>query len=149
MFMSVQMVRRTAARLLGCGESRVVIADAKRAEEALTSDDVRALIHQGVVWKRLSVSPGRAKAENRQKRRRMGRGRGPGAFRGGPNARQPGKERWMARVRKQRRLLQHFKPLLPEGAYRSVYRMIKGNAFRDAAHLQAYLRGQGYVKAKG
>ena len=144
----MNMVRRTAARVLGCGESRIFILDAKRASEALTADDVRALIKQGVVVKRASVSPGRSKAERRQARKLKGRGRGPGARRGSMYARHTSKERWMSIVRKQRSLLNHFKPLLPEGVYRKVYRMVKGSAFRSAAHLQVYLRSQGYVKTK-
>lgn len=147
--MSMAMVRRTAARLLGCGESRVVIADDKKAGEALTNDDVRGLIKQGAVFKRQAVSPGRSKAELRQARRKKGRGRGPGSRRGSAFATITSKERWMSRVRKQRALLKHFRPLLPEGVYRKVYRMVKGSAFRDAARLQAYLRAQGYIKPKG
>lgn len=147
--MSMSMIRRTAARLLKCGKSRVVIADEKKAASALTADDVRGLIKQGVVRKTPSFSPGRAKAQARQARKRKGRGRGPGSKRGSQYAVVTRKERWMSRVRKQRALLSHLKTVLPDGVYHKVYRMIKGNAFRDAAHLHHYLQTQGFVKTKG
>jgi ribosomal protein L19E len=47
--MSLKTVRRLAARLLRAGESRIRIIDAKRASEALTGDDVRSLIAEGVI----------------------------------------------------------------------------------------------------
>lgn len=144
--MSLSMVRRIAARQLRCGESRIVIADAKRASEALTGLDVHALIKQGVVFKREAISPGRSKAESRQARQAKGRGRGPASRRGAKYASVPSKDRWMGRVRKQRALLVHFRPQLPAGIYRKLYRMVKGNAFRDAGNLQSYLRTQGYLK---
>ncbi len=138
--MTLQTVRRLAARLLNVGESRVRILDPKKADEALTADDVRGLISSGAVQKRPEKGVGRGKARRRAVRKKLGRGVKRGSQRGSARAGVTGKDRWMAKVRAQRAYLAKVKPRLKEGEYKTVYQLIKGNAFRDKRSLEAHLQ---------
>ncbi len=137
--MSVKTVRRLAARLLKCGESRIRIADAKRAGEALTADDVRELIKEKIVSEVPFRGVSRGKARWKQERRRKGRRRGKGSQRGAAHAKVTAKELWMRKVRAQRKLLKAFKNKVGKETYRKAYSMVKGNAFPDKKRLAEYL----------
>ncbi|MFH1199814.1 MAG: 50S ribosomal protein L19e [Candidatus Micrarchaeota archaeon] len=137
--MSVQTVRRLAARIFRSGESRVRILDAKRASEALTADDVRELIKEKVVVQEPITGVSRSKARIRQERKRMGRGRGRGSQRGSDHAGVTGKDLWMRKVRAQRKVLAAHKGKIASAEFRKAYAMIKGNAFPDKKRLTEYL----------
>ncbi|MEM3030714.1 MAG: 50S ribosomal protein L19e [Candidatus Micrarchaeia archaeon] len=147
--MSIQGVRRMASDILGVGASRVRIlpAEAKKAGEALTRDDVRALIKQGIIYVLPKVSPSRALAKALHSQRRKGRRRGLGARKGLKYARIPRKTIWMNKVRAQRALLRELAAAnkLVKGA-RRAYRMVKGMAFKSRASLLAYLKENDFVK---
>ena len=145
--MSLQTVKRVASRLFKAGESRVRILDAKRASEALTADDVRTLIKEGVVTRTPSGAPGRGKARLRNKRRQEGRGRGPGSRRGTPSASFDKKKQWMRRVRALRKLLNKVKPQLKAGAYSRLYSMVKGGSVRDKKQLLEFLKTKSLLEA--
>ncbi|HEV8289607.1 MAG TPA: 50S ribosomal protein L19e [Candidatus Norongarragalinales archaeon] len=144
--MSLQTVRRIAADQLNCGESRVRILDTQKALEALTRDDVRALIQTGTVVKLAIRGVNRSKAELKEARKHEGRRRGKGSKKGTPNARLYRKDRWMSKVRAQRNLLQLLAPKLENGAYRRAYSMIKGGAFKDRKHLLTFLQENKLVR---
>ncbi|MFH1106727.1 MAG: 50S ribosomal protein L19e [Candidatus Micrarchaeota archaeon] len=140
--MSVKTVRRLAARLLKCGKSRVRIIDPKRASDALTSDDVRELIKEKVVFEVPSHGVSRGKARRKQERKRKGRRRGRGSQSGSAHARVTAKELWMRKVRAQRKLLKASKRKVSGAVFREAYRMIKGNAFPDKKRLAEYLKSK-------
>ncbi|MBI2444933.1 50S ribosomal protein L19e [Candidatus Micrarchaeota archaeon] len=137
--MSMQTVRRLAARILDVGESRVRILDTEAASKAITADDVRGLLNEGAIGilaeKHASGANARAKAQ----RAKQGRRRGPGSQKGSYYAGHSRKERWMELVRAQRQYLSAVKARLKEGTYPKVYKMIKGSAFRSRKNLKAYL----------
>ncbi len=136
--MSLKTVRRLASRLLGVGESHVKILDAKRAGEALTSDDVRSLISEGVIVGEQRVGVGRAKARFKQARLHSGRRRQHGSRKGGRKAKK--KKKWVSLTRGMRRALSALKPSLKKGYYRNAYLKIKGGYFKSKAQLLQYLR---------
>ena len=149
--MSVKTIRRLAAELLKCGESRIVLDpnEMKKIEEALTREDVRGLINSGIISRKQKKGVARWRARARHAQRKKGRGRGSGAMKGKKHSRLPEKEAWMARVRSQRKLL---KGLLTEGkvdgkAYRKTYRMIKGGAFKGKNQLLTHMKEAGMVKS--
>lgn len=144
--MSLTTIRRLAADILACGESRIRILDSKKADEALTRDDVRELIKQGIILKLPTQGVGRGKARFKQARKEAGRRRGRGSKHGTPNAALTEKKRWMKQVRSQRELLHKLKPKLAENTYKKVYFMIKGNAFKDKKRLTTYLKEAGALK---
>lgn len=138
--MSLQTIRRIAARISKAGESRVKIIDATRAAQALTAEDVRGLIKDGVVVITAKRGPSRAAARFKQSRLRAGRRRGKGSLKGSKFAGLTQKDQWIQKVRALRSLLKSLKPKLKEGAYRSVYRKVKGNAFKNKHALLTYLK---------
>ncbi|MGB9577465.1 MAG: 50S ribosomal protein L19e [Candidatus Micrarchaeia archaeon] len=146
--MSLYTVKRVAASILKCGESRVRIVDAKKAGEALTRDDVRQLIREGAVIELPKKGVGRGKARFKQARREAGRRRGRGSRKGTPNAAKNAKERWMRQVRSQRKLLRKLKNEIEASTYKKVYAMIKGNAFKNKKRLLAYLKENNAIKTR-
>lgn len=131
---------RIAADMLKCGTSRVWMdqAAAAKISAAITRADVRRLIAAGAIRKLPAEHKG---AAGKRRYQRAGSRKGGAAARsGGP------KTRWLKIVRPQRALLSELKPGLTPLAYRRVYRMIKGGAFRSRAHLAAYIETSGYTK---
>lgn len=144
--MSLKTIRRLAADILKCGESRVRIIDAKKASEALTREDVKGLIDEGVVKEIPMTGVGRGKARLKHERKHSGRRRGEGSKKGGKFSSLSRKDRWMSKVRSQRKLLAVYKQIMDPGAYKKVYFMVKGNSFRDKKHLREYLAEKGLMK---
>ncbi len=138
--MSLQTVRRVAARLFKAGESRVKIMDVARASEALTSEDIRALVKEGAVVILAKIGPSRAAARFKQSRKRSGRRRGKGSQKGSKYAGLTQKDQWIAKIRSQRALLFSLRGKLKPTAVRKVYRQIKGNAFKNKHALLTYLK---------
>src|SRR3989344_2658781 len=128
--MSVKTVRRIAAKLLNAGESRIRILDAKRASEALTSEDIRNLIKEKAVIVLPKAGISRGKARFRQSRKQAGRGRGKGTKRGAQFAGVTRKQLWMRKVRALRKTLKNNSFRLESADYRKAYGMVSGNAFR-------------------
>jgi large subunit ribosomal protein L19e len=144
--MSLKTVKRLAADILKAGESRVRIVDAKKAGEAMTREDVKGLLKEGVVVLLQKKGVGRGKAKLRQEKRRKGRRRGRGSRKGAKYATLGRKEQWMKRVRAQRRLLKSLKGRLKEGSYKKLYVMVKGNAFKDKRQLDSFIQQNKLLK---
>lgn len=142
-------VRRIAADLLDVGESRIWIdpENMQKVGEALTRDDVRKLIADGIIKVLHSMGVSRARGRRKQEGKRKGRRRGHGSRKGTANARQPGKKLWMARVRLQRKTLADLrdKKQIDTAATRKVYSMIKGGAFKGKASLMTYLKENKFI----
>ncbi len=142
--MAITTVRRIASDILGAGTSRIRIrtADIKKAEEALTRDDVRALIGSGIVYTLPAKGVSRARARIYAAKRAKGRKRGRGTVRGRKYATIPRKDSWMAKARAQRGTLRELvaKGRLAPEAHRPVYRMVKGQAFRSRAAMMTFLK---------
>jgi len=147
--MSIKSVKRMASNILGVGVSRIRILpkEEKKAGEALTRDDVRALIKQGIIFVLPKTSPSRALAKALHSQRRKGRRRGLGARRGSKYGRTRRKVIWMNKIRAQRALLRQLaaSKKLVKGA-RRAYRMVKGMAFKSRASLLSYLKENEFVK---
>ena len=134
-------VKRLAASILKVGENRVRIKpdEVNRAIDALTREDVRGLIEEGVLYALPYVGP-------RTKPRRTKKGRG--RRRGTKYSRKGAKEGWMEKVRSQRKYLTE---LLASGDLtpkfkREVYLKIKGGVFKGKNALRIYLVDNGMLK---
>src|SRR3989338_4304040 len=101
--MTMNSIRRMAAAVMKCGESRVRILDAKEAEKALTKDDVRELIKKGFVIEIPAKGNSRGRARFKQKRMRKGRRRGQGSKKGSKFAGTTQKDLWVRKTRAQRK----------------------------------------------
>jgi large subunit ribosomal protein L19e len=132
--------RRLAADILKCGDSRVWMdpSAGEKIKRAITRNDVRGLIADGL------ISKVRAKVNGRRKHGKQERGSRKGAS----GARRGLKEKWLKMVRPQRQLLSEMRPAMKPLAYRKTYMLIKGGVFRSRAHLQAYLKEKKLLEEK-
>jgi len=148
--MGVNSVRKIAAEMLKCGESRIRIEMSKETEEALTREDVKSLIRSGLVWKvqKKGTSKFRTKFAYRQKKK--GRRTRMGSRHGTYNARSPRKRRWIKSVRALRRLLRELKDngQIEHKTYTEFYPRIKGGEFRNKKHLLFYLDDHDLLKQR-
>ncbi len=133
--------KRLAAELLAVGQTRVWM-DPERLEDiatAITREDIRGLIEEGVIKRRAVVGISRGRARARDAKRAYGHLKGHGSRRGAAGARAPKKEQWMKRIRAQRKLLKDLrdKKEIDPAAYRKLYRKAKGGEYRNVAHLKS------------
>ncbi|MCD1293495.1 50S ribosomal protein L19e [Methanocella sp. CWC-04] len=143
--------KRLAAALLKVGQTRVWM-DPERGEDiatAITREDIRGLIEQGIIKRTAAVGISRGRARARDIKREKGHRKGHGSRRGAKGARTPKKELWMRKIRAQRKLLKEMrddeKSLAP-GQYRKLYRKAKGGEFRNVAHLKSYIAYSAHKK---
>ncbi len=132
--------KRLASKILKCGIGKVWVDPAnKKVKQAITRSDVRGFIKDNVIKKR----PDKKRKKNPPKRQQRA-----GSIKGAKGARIGKKEPWFKKVRPQRRLLKEMKDKgqLKSGAYRKVYRKVKGGMFRSKAHLQLYLKEHELLK---
>lgn len=136
--------RRIAAEVLHVGQGRVWIDPDASGDvaEAITRDDIRGLIEDGVIQKiqKLGISRGRTRVKARQKA--MGRRQGHGSRKGARGARTRKKDRWMTKIRALRRRLKMLRAgeYLDKSSYRMLYNKASGGEFRNVAHLNDYIR---------
>jgi large subunit ribosomal protein L19e len=147
--MDLRFQRKIAATLLDCGENRVWM-DPTALEDiaaAVTKEDVRELIEQGLIKRRPEKGISRARINRRKAQRRKGRRRGHGRRKGRKGARMSKKELWMRRIRPIRRRLKYLRDsgIIDRRTYRVLYRKAKGGEFRSVAHLNSYLESQGIM----
>ncbi len=133
--------KRLAAVILKVGQTRVWM-DPERVEDiatAITREDIRGLIEEGVITRRAVVGISRGRARARDLKRAKGHQKGHGSRRGAAGARTPKKEQWMKRIRAQRKLLKGLRDNkeMEPGTYRKFYRKAKGGEYRNVAHLKS------------
>jgi len=141
---SLKSQRRLAARILKVGQNRVWI-DPDRIEDAeasMTREEVKKLIHEGVIkpLPERGVSHARARVihEKKKKRRRCGTGSRTGSARAIISK----KDAWMSKIRALRRRLRELKThkIITESTYRKMYRMASSARFGSVADLERYLK---------
>ena len=142
--------RRMAASLLKCGVRRVWIDPSMQEDlaDAVTRRDIRSAIKARVIRKTPVRGTSRVRARALAEERSRGRHSGPGSRRGTPLARVTKKERWMRRIRAQRKLLAELrkKKKISAHIYREFYARAKGGMFRSRAHLMLNLRLAGHAR---
>jgi large subunit ribosomal protein L19e len=141
--MNLKNQRRIAADIMGVGVRRVLIPEDSAGEvaEALTREDVRILIHNGVIKKRPEKSPSRGRARERETQEKKGRHRGYGRRKGRKTARGPRKEAWITKIRAIRDEIQKLRKegKITESNYRKIYLQAKGNLFHSRRHLREHI----------
>jgi large subunit ribosomal protein L19e len=146
----LKMQRRIAADLLKCGENRVWI-DPEKIDEvasAITREDVKRLIHDGIIKKKPVKGQSRARARVYQEAIKKGRHRGPGSRKGKKTARMSRKERWMMTIRALRKELRTLKAegKLDEHTYRRLYIRAKGGQFKNKRQLYMFMQEHDILK---
>jgi large subunit ribosomal protein L19e len=150
--MNLSVQKRIAADVMDCGVHRVWL-DTDRAEEvsmAITREDIRKLVHRGLIKKKPEKSISRVRARKRTLQRKKGRRKGHGTRKGTVNARYSRKKRWMQRIRPLRRELKTMRDTryIERDVYRRLYRMSKGGAFRSVSHLRTYIEEHNLVRKR-
>ncbi|WP_456375461.1 50S ribosomal protein L19e [Methanocaldococcus sp.] len=148
--MDVSIQRKLAAEILKCGIDRVWIdpTQLERVKMAMTKDDIRSLIKDGVIKKKQKKGISSARVKKLKEQKKKGRRRGPGSRRGAAGARTPPKEKWMATIRSLRKTLKYLRDTgkIDTKVYRKLYRMAKGGAFRSKSHLFLYMKEHDLLK---
>lgn len=142
--------KRLAASILGVSKSKVKINPENLADvdQAITKSDIRGLIQKGHITVKKWSGQSRSNARFLDKQKREGKRSGRGSKKGSRGSRQVSKEVWMVKIRSLRRELKRLRDedLIEKGSYRTLYGLIKGNAIRNKAHLQLYLKEKGMLK---
>jgi len=139
--------RRLAAQILKVGEDRVWI-DPNRIEDveaAITREEIRKLIHEGVIKPIKEKGVSRARARAIHKKKKKGLRRGPGSKSGAAGARISKKEAWMKKIRALRRRLRELKAekAITQTTYRELYIMAKSGKFASVADMERYIEDHG------
>ena len=141
--MDLSTQRKIAARVLKCGVTRVAFDESAAAsiKEAITAQDMRALVKRGVVWAQQKKGVSRVRANERIVQRRHGRQKGSGTRKGLRTARLPPKQAWMNKVRAQRSLLKELREekKITQEQFRTLYGKVKGDFFRSRRHIMLFL----------
>jgi large subunit ribosomal protein L19e len=136
--------RRLAAQILKIGQNRVWIDPEKidDADAAITREEVRKLIHEGVIKRLPEKGVSRARARVLHAKKKQGLRRGPGSRTGSPRARVSKKEAWTSKIRALRKKLHKLKAnkTITESAYRKMYKMASSGRFESVADLERYLK---------
>ncbi|RLE58225.1 MAG: 50S ribosomal protein L19e [Thermoprotei archaeon] len=138
---AVDRVKRLAAEVLGVGVNHIWIDpnELDRVSRVITKEEVRSLIKEGIIRKRPIKGVSRHRAVLRHQKEKRGRRKGSGSRKG---PRIDPKEQWISKIRAQRKFLRMLRDrkIIDRRAYRMLYRMCKGGAFRSIAHLKLYIK---------
>ena len=99
--------RKLASKILDCGLDRVWMdpAEEEKIAAAITREDIRGLISEGVIKARKIKGVSRGRARLMDAKRKYGHRKGPGSRKGKKGARTPSKELWMKKIRALRKTL--------------------------------------------
>jgi large subunit ribosomal protein L19e len=138
--------KRLAADVLDVGENKVWFDPDEQGEiaDAITRDDVRDLVDQGVIRAEDAKGNSRGRARERQKKRAYGHQKGAGTRKGKAGGRQNEKEDWESRIRAQRRTLKELRDdgTLSKSEYRELYNQAGGGEFDSVADMQRFIDEQ-------
>jgi large subunit ribosomal protein L19e len=142
--------KRIAASILKCSPKRVRFEpkELESIKEALTKEDMRGLIHDGIISKKQKKGISRARAKVRQKKRTKGQRSGAGKRKGTTGSRLPKKTRWMKLIRSQREFIRELRDNenINGETYREMYLKTKGGFFRSKRHIKIYLNERKLIK---
>jgi len=145
--LSLRSQRRMAAEILGVGEERVWI-DPERIEDvetAITREDIKRLIHEGVIRKVKEKGVSRARARIIHEKKKRGRRRGVGSRSGSVNARMDSDRVWVEKIKALRRRLRELKEkrIITTKVYRQLYLKAKAGVFKSISDLHRYIEVHG------
>jgi len=142
--MSLRLQRRVAAEILKVGKDRVWIDPKKigEVEDAITRDDKRTLIKQGIINAKQAKGTSRVRARKRHLQRKKGRRRGHGKRKGRKYSRITRKERWMMTIRAIRKKLKELrdKEAIDRKTYRKLYIMARSGRIKSKCHLMQIIK---------
>jgi large subunit ribosomal protein L19e len=144
--------KRIAAQVLKVGEGRIWINPEATEDvtEAITRDDIRGLVEEGIIKKKQKKGVSRGRAKERAMKKVLGRRKGHGSRKGAKGVRRGKKTQWITKIRALRRRL---KELRDEGyvdrtTYRKLYNKAKGGELRSIAHLNDFIKANELLKVE-
>ena len=145
--MSLRNQRRLAAQILKVGEGRVWI-DPDRTEDveaAITREEIRKLVHEGIIRSHQEKGVSRARAKALKEKKKKGLRRGPGRKSGSARAKISKKQAWMKKIRPLRKKLRELKAsrAITESVYRQLYNKAGSGVFESTADLERYIKTRG------
>ena len=150
--MRLTLQKRIAADIMKCSPKRIWIDPVKTPEvkEAVTKQDIRTLVNNGVIIKRQKTGQSHFRARKTADQKRKGRQKGVGSRKGAKGARSPPKRNWMNAIRLQRSFLRELKEkeLINVKNYRELLLKAKGGFFRSKRHIKIYINEHDIVVNK-
>jgi large subunit ribosomal protein L19e len=145
--LSLRSQRRLAAEILKVGEGRVWI-DPDRTEDveaAITREEIRKLIHEGIIQSHAKKGVSRARVKVLKEKKKKGLRRGPGGKSGSARAKISKKQAWMKKIRPLRKKLRELKNsrAITKNVYRQLYDMAGSGVFESTADLERYIETRG------
>ena len=135
--------KRLAADVLGVGKNRVRFDPEAQGEiaDAITRDDVRDLVEDGVIEAETKQVNSRGRARERNEKRAYGHRSGHGSRKGTSGGRTDGSAEWQSRIRAQRRTLRELRDddEITRSQYRELYDMASGGEFDSVRDLRRYV----------
>ena len=135
--------KRIVASVLKCCVNRVWFDPARLSdiENAISREDLRALITDGAIKARQKKGVSRGRARARIAQRSYGHRKGPGKRKGAAGARKPSKTAWVQKIRAIRKVLVELRAAgtIDPHMYRILYRKAAGGQFRSVAHMKAQM----------
>ncbi|MBD3352117.1 MAG: 50S ribosomal protein L19e [Candidatus Lokiarchaeota archaeon] len=149
---NVSAQKRIASEVLNCGVNRIWI-DPVFIDEvlmAITREDIRNLIKEGIIQKRQKKGISKSKTNIRKERKRKGRARGLGKRKGKSSARNPPKKQWINKIRAQRRKLKELRDnkVIDRSTYRKMYLRAKGGSFKSVAGMERFMKDNKMLKKR-
>ena len=145
--MQITNQKKMAAQILKCGVHRVWINPSylDQVAQSVQKEDIREAIDNGWIKAKAIKGTSRVRALKIQDQKQKGRRKGQGKRAGSANARNPRKQRWMATIRAQRRILKDMREdgTLESSQYRHYYLKAKGGAYRSIAHMKTQMGVEG------
>jgi large subunit ribosomal protein L19e len=141
--------KRIAAEVLKVGGGKIWI-DPEATEdvvEAITREDVRGLIEEGVITVKQKKGVSRGRARVRANQKALGRRKGQGSRKGAKGARANKKKQWITKIRALRMRLKELRDddYVDKTTYRKLYNKANGGEFRSVAHLNDYIKANGLL----
>lgn len=137
--MNLRSQRRLASQILKVGQNRVWIDpdEVEKVSSAITRDEVKRLIHEGVIKPLPPRGTSRGRTRILHGKRIVGRRTGPGGRKGTRRS----ENTWVKRIRSIRRRLRQLrdKRIIDRPAYRKLSLMAKGGVFRSSSHVNEYI----------
>ena len=135
--------KRLAADILDVGENKLWFDPEAQGEiaDAITRDDVRELVDQGIIQTESKQGNSRGRARERAEKRSYGHQTGAGSRRGSAGGRQSEKDDWRNRIRAQRRRLRELRDEgdISQREYRELYDQASGGEFDSVADMERYI----------
>ena len=135
--------KKLASKVLDVGKNKLWFDPDRQGDiaEAITREDIRNLVDEGVIRADPPKGNSRGRARERNKKRAYGHQKGPGNRKGAAGARQNEKKEWQSRIRAQRKKLKDLRDEgeLDRSQYRELYDMAGGGEFDSVSDLERYI----------